>query len=182
MTDMDNGSETGCSCSKAEPTAATYAVRRGLEKVSVWFNWVAVGAVLAMFAMILIDILSSKFLNHPITATVDVASLLAAVVASFSVSQTILAGRHIEVEFIVARLPRGARKTFNAISSFLSLVFFLLIVWRTFVYAHDLQRTGESSLTQHIPMAPFAYGIAIACIPAVLIYALQTYRDMKEVR
>jgi TRAP-type C4-dicarboxylate transport system permease small subunit len=173
--DMENGNNTSCACGNAGPPVGPHpAVRRGLDKVALWFNWIAAGALLAMFAVMV--------LNRPITATVDVASLLAAIVASFSVSKTILAGRHIEVEFIVTRLPRGARKTFNTISSFLSLVFFLLIVWRAFIYAHDLQRSGESSLTQHIPMAPFVYAIAIACIPAVVIYALQTYRDTKEVR
>ena len=156
--------------------------KNGFERVATWFNWIAIGALLAMFAIMVLDILTSKIFNVPITATVDVASFLALVVASFSVSRTILAGRHIEVEFIVAKLPRGARKFFNALSSFLSLVFFLLIVWRAFVYAYSLQKTGESSLTQHIPMAPFAYGIAFACIPAVLIYAYQTYRDTKDVR
>ena len=158
------------------------SVRRGLERVADWSNRVAVGALLVMFALMVADILSSKILNRPITATVDIASLLAALVASFSVSRTILARRHIEVEFLVPRLPRGARKTFNAISSFLSFVFFLLIVWRTILYAHDLQKTGEASLTQHIPMAPFAYAIAVACVPAVLIYAVQAYRDTREVR
>jgi hypothetical protein len=50
------------------------------------------------------------------------------------------------------------------------------------MYANSLVKTGESSLTAHIPMAPFAYSIAVACLPAVLIYAYQTYRDAKEVR
>jgi TRAP-type C4-dicarboxylate transport system permease small subunit len=153
-----------------------------LERIALYFNWVAVMALLAMFAIMVLDIFTSKIFNMPITATVDVASFLALVVASFSVSRTILSRRHIEVEFIVERLPRGARKFFNTLSSFLSLVFFLLIVWRAFVYAYSLQKTGESSLTQHIPMAPFAYGIALACVPAVLIYAYQTYRDTKDVR
>lgn len=156
--------------------------KKRLERIAIWFNWVAVMALLAMFAIMVLDILASKILNRPITATVDVASLLALLAASFSVSRTILARRHIEVEFIVTRLPRGARKVFNTLSSFLSLSFFLLIVWRTFLYAYGLQKTGESSLTQHIPMAPFAYAIAVACMPAVLIYAYQTYRDSKDVR
>jgi hypothetical protein len=41
---------------------------------------------------------------------------------------------------------------------------------------------GEASLTQHIPIAPIMYGIGIAFIPAVVIYAAQVYRDVKEVR
>lgn len=163
-------------------TVAPERAKKGLEKISGWFNWVAVKALLLMFAIMVVDILSSKILNQPITATVDVVSLLALVVASFSVSWTILAHRHIEVEFIVSMFPRGARKIFNTIASFLSLAFFLLIVWRSFIYGYSLQETGERSLTQHIPMAPFAYAIAIACIPAVLIYAFQTYRDTKEMR
>ena len=163
-------------------TAGPEGVKRGLERISGWFNLVAVGALLLMFFVMVADILSSKIFNRPITFAVDVASLLALVVASFSVSRTILAGRHIEVEFIVAIFPRGVRKIFNTIASFLSLAFFLLIVWRSIVYANSLVKTGESSLTTHIPTAPFAYGIAVACIPAVLIYAFQTYRDTKEVR
>jgi TRAP-type transport system small permease protein len=154
----------------------------GLEKIAGWFNWIAIVSLFGMFAIMVSDILSSKLFNRPVIATVDIASLLAVVVASFSVSRTILAGRHIEVEFVVTTLPRGARKVLNALSSFLSLAFFLLIVWRTLIYALHLQRTGESSLTQHIPMAPFAYGMAIACIPAVMIYVYKTYSDTKKVR
>lgn len=157
-------------------------IKKGCERISGWFNLVAVGALLLMFAIMVVDILSSKILNRPIVATVDVASFLALVVASFSVSKTIIAGRHIEVEFIVTLLPRGIRKLFNVFASFLSLAFFLLIVWRSIVYANSLVKTGESSLTAHIPMAPFAYGIAVACVPAVLVYTYQTYRDMREVR
>jgi len=157
-------------------------VRGWFEKIAYWFNLVAVAALLLMFAVMVVDILSAKILNMPIVATVDLASVLALVVASFGVSRTILAGRHIEVEFIVTLFPRGVRKVFNAFASFLSLAFFVLIVWRSILYANSLVETGESSLTAHIPMAPFAYGIAIACIPAVLIYAHQTYRDTKEVR
>ena len=167
---------------RAPPKLKNREGEKGFEKTAYWFNLIAVGALLLMFAIMVVDILSAKILNRPIVATVDVASILAVVVASFSVSRTILSGRHIEVEFIVTLFPRGVRKVFNTIASFLSLAFFLLIVWRSIMYANSLVETGESSLTAHIPMAPFAYGIAIACIPAVLIYAYQVYRDSKEVR
>ena len=157
-------------------------VDRLLNRVANGFNWVALISLLIMLSVITIDILSSKLLNRPLTATVDIASLLATVVAAFAVSQTILAGRHIEVEFIVLRLPQRIRRGFNVFASFLSFLFFLLLVWRCLVYAYDLQVLGEASLTQHIPIAPFAYGIAVACIPAVIIYAVQLCRDIKKDR
>ena len=158
------------------------SVDRFLKRVGNWFNWVAVGALLAMFGVITIDILSSKILNRPITATVDIASLLAAVLAAFAVSETILAGRHIEVEFIVGSMPPRIRRAFNVFASTLSLLFFVLLVWRCFSYAGDLRVSGEASLTQHIPLAPIVYGIGFAFVPAVVIYAVHVWKDMREAR
>jgi TRAP-type C4-dicarboxylate transport system permease small subunit len=167
---------------KTAQTATPNIMEKVLDRIAGSFNLVAVAALLLMFAVMVADILSAKILNRPITATVDVASVLALSAAAFSVSRTILAKRHIEVEFFVVMFPPGVRKVFNTLASLLTLVFFILIVWRSFMYGLSLQQTGESSLTTHIPMSPFAYGIAIACVPAVLIYACQAYRDMKEVR
>lgn len=157
-------------------------MERFLNRVATFFNWIAIVALLLMFLIITLDILSSKILNRPITATVDIMSLLAAIVAAFSLSMTIIAGRHIEVEFIVAKMPADIRKIFNITSNLLAMSFFILIVWRSFVYARDLQVLGEATLTQHIPVAPFVYGIGIACIPGILIYAHRTYCYVKGVR
>jgi TRAP-type transport system small permease protein len=152
------------------------------NRVGIYLNWIAVAALLIMFILIVADILSSKFFNKPFVETVDMMSVLATVVIAFSLSVTIIAKRHIEVDFVVIRLPGVLRKACNFISSCFSMCFFCLIVWRSFVYALDLQAVGESTLTAHIPVAPFVYGIGIGCIPAVFIYAFTAYRDIKEVR
>lgn len=150
-----------------------------IDKIAGFFNWIAIIALLLMFAAVAIDILSSKILNRPITATVDIMSLLATSVASFSLSRTILAGRHIEVEFITARMPSNMARAAFVFSRLVSMCFFMLVVWRTFVYAHNLYILKEATLTQHIPVAPFAYAMGIAFTPAVIIYALETYRGIK---
>lgn len=155
---------------------------RVLDKISQFFNWIAMIALFLMFGVVSVDILSSKIFNKPITAAVDFMSLLAAIVASFSLAQTIKANRHIEVEFIVTKLPIRLRKFFNVISSLFSMCFFILVAWKSFVYARNLHVLGEATLTQHIPIAPFVYGMGVACIPAILIYALKAIKDTKEVR
>lgn len=150
-----------------------------IDKIAGLFNWVAIVALLLMFAVVAIDILSSKILNKPVTATVDIMSLLATTVASFSLSRTILAGRHIEVEFITSRVPLIMARVAFVFSRLLSMCFFILVVWRTFVYAHNLYILKEATLTQHIPVAPFAYAMGVAFIPAIIIYALEIYRGIK---
>ncbi|MEO0278526.1 MAG: TRAP transporter small permease [candidate division WOR-3 bacterium] len=152
-----------------------------LARISALFNWLAVIALLLMFAIVSADILSSKIFGRPITGAVDYVSLLAVIVASFSVSQTILAGRHIEVEFIVIRLPIPMRKAFNLLSSLLSAGFFALVALKSLSYARHVQLMREATLTERIPIAPFVYAMAVACIPAIFIYALRAYKDTKEV-
>lgn len=153
-----------------------------LARISALFNWLAVIALLLMFGIVSADILSSKIFGRPITGAVDYVSLLAVIVASFSVSQTILAGRHIEVEFIVIRLPIPMRKAFNLLSSVLSAGFFALVALKSLSYARHVQLMREATLTERIPIAPFVYAMAVACIPAIFIYALRAYKDTKEVR
>ncbi|HOP85266.1 MAG TPA: TRAP transporter small permease [Syntrophorhabdaceae bacterium] len=157
-------------------------MERLFNKITGFFNWIAVIALLLMFATITLDILSSKIINRPITATVDIMSLLATCVASFSLAETIKAGRHIEVDFIISRMPFKIRKILNVVSRLLSMGFFMLIVWRSLVYARNLQVLKEATLTQHIPVAPFVYGIAVACIPAIFIYLVDAYRSIREVK
>jgi TRAP-type C4-dicarboxylate transport system permease small subunit len=182
VADTQSVNERTCACDTAGAGPGVPSLGEFLEKLASWFNWVAIVALLLMFGVMVADILSAKILNLPITATVDVVSLLAVLVASFSVSKTILAGRHIEVEFVVCRLPKGLRRGFNTASSCLVFLFLLLIIWRSFAYGVHLFRAGESSLTAHIPNAPFVIAMAVACIPAVLIYAARVYRDAKEAR
>jgi len=154
-------------------------LRKLVEKMGSFFNWIAILSVLLMFVVITADILSSKILNKPITAAFDIVSLLGICVASFSLAETIIAGRHIEVEFIVAKMPFTVAKVLNVLSRVLSIVFFILIVWRSFIYGYHLQLVKEATMTQRIPVAPFVYAIGVACIPAIFIYAIQAYQNLK---
>lgn len=153
-----------------------------LTAASASFSWVAIAALFLMLVVVAVDILSSKIFNRPVTAAVDVASVAAICVIAFALPQTVLAGRHIEVEFVVARLPKRLRQACNAFSSLLSLGFFALLAWRLYVYAQELSASNEVTLTQHIPLAPLAYAVAIVCVPAAAMYARQFWQDVRKGR
>jgi TRAP-type C4-dicarboxylate transport system permease small subunit len=107
-----------------------------------------------------------------------IAQLLA---MSFAVSTALILGRHVQVEFFVMLLPDRAAAFVDCIVNFLGLFLFMLIVWRLFVFGHELNIDGEVSSTARIPFYPFVYGAAFACIPACLVYIYMFIDSIRKV-
>jgi len=149
--------------------------------MSNWFNWVALAGLTVMLGLITVDIVGTKIFKQPIPGAMDLTSLLGLVVIAFSVAQTQVMNRHITVDFLTLRLPKHLRMLVRSISTFLCLLFFIVIIWRAFLYAHDMHVLGDASLTVKIPLAPFAYGLAIAFVPMLLILLIKFYNIMKGV-
>jgi TRAP-type C4-dicarboxylate transport system permease small subunit len=157
-----------------------------LEKVtrhiSRWFNGVALIALSAMLFLVTVDIIGAKVFSLPVPGAMDLTSLLGVLVIGFSMTQTYMKGRHITVDFVMILAPRRLRRISRILSACLCTLFFAFIVWRLFLYAHDLQTYGEKSLTVKIPLFPFAYALAVAFVPMLLAVPIQLYRIWKGSR
>lgn len=58
----------------------------------------------------------------------------------------------------------------NTISSFLGVIFFILVAWQTAVFATTIWKRGETSETLRIIYHPFVYLVALCC--ALLAFVL----------
>jgi len=144
-----------------------------VNSLSNWLNWVAGAGLIAMLALIVADIIGAKLFKWPIPGGIEIVGFLGVVVTAFAVAYTQVVRGHIEVEFLVARLPQRARM---AIASFvypLGMVLFALLAWRSYDFGRALQVSGEVSMTQGIPFYPFIYGIAFCSISVFLVLLVQ---------
>lgn len=149
----------------------------GLEKfekfnnrVSMGIEWVGLVAFVFMMLVTTIDVVGAKVFFRPLPGSLDIMMLAQLICMTFAVSAALLLGRHVQVEVFVLLLPKRLQDYTECLVRFLGLALFVLIVWRLFVYGHDLQFKGEVSPTIRVPLYPFAYGAAFACIPACLVY------------
>jgi hypothetical protein len=53
-------------------------------------------------------------------------------------------------------------------------------VWRLTALGYLLQTSGDYSATIHIPYYPFAYGIALACIPVCVVFLLEFLKSLRK--
>lgn len=146
-----------------------------------WIEWVGVVGILTMMVITCLDVLGSKLILRPVFGSIDIVVLAQVVCVSFGAASTLILGRHIQVEFFVILLPERAKAAVDVIANALGLLLFILIVWRLSVYGHYMQTGAEVSATARIPLYPFVYGIALACVPICMVFILELIHSVIRV-
>lgn len=150
------------------------------RRLSSWFEWIGLAGLLIVMLITCIDVVGAKVFLWPVLGALDIVMLSQIVAIAFAASMALILGRHIRVEFFVARLPRRAQAVIEIIVSLLGLGLFIVIVWRLCVLGYSFQTSGEYSATAHIPYYPFAYGIALASIPVCLVFLVEFLKSLTK--
>ena len=131
--------------------------------------FVAGAAIVAMMLITCADVVLRLF-RRPIPGTYEVVCYLAAVAVSFAMAHTLINKGHVAVNLVLRLLPKRLRLSIEFLDAALSLVLFSLLSWQSVLYALDLKRIHEVSLTLEIPYYPFILGVAFSS--AVVALAL----------
>ena len=150
------------------------------RRLSDWFEWLALAALLLMMVITCIDVVGAKVFRWRLLGAIDIVQLSQIVAMSFAASMALLLGRHIQVEFFFNLLPRRAQAVIDSVVPMLGLGLFIVIVWRLCVLGYSFQSTGEYTATAYIPIYPFAYAVAFACIPMCLILLLEFLKSLTK--
>ena len=153
---------------------------RIVHSLSNWLNWIAGVGLVAMLVLIVADVIAAKLFEWPIPGGIEVVGFLGVIVIAFSIAHTQVLRGHIEVEFLVTRLPQAAQQIIASIVYVFGMVLFALLAWRSYDFAHALQVSGEVSMTQEIPFYPLIYGIAFCCISVLLVLLVQLLRTVTK--
>jgi TRAP-type C4-dicarboxylate transport system permease small subunit len=137
--------------------------------ISTLFESIGLAGLLVMMLITCMDVVGAKIFLRPVPGSIDIVMLSQLVAISFAGASALLLGRHVQVDFFVPILPPRIRDIVECVMSFFALVLFLLIIWRLSAYGHSLLVGKEVSPTAYIPLYPFSYGIALACIPICLV-------------
>ena len=146
------------------------------QKVSGWVEWIGLIALLLIMCITCVDVIGAKLFRAPLFGSIDMVMLAQLVAISFAGAMALILGRHVQVEFFVPLLPKRLQIVIDCIVHFLGFTLFVIIVWRLFAYGYSLQTGGEESMTARIPLYPFAYGAAVACIAVCLVF-LHSFLD-----
>jgi len=154
------------------------------EKFNRWLSvcceWLGLAAILVMMAVTCIDVVGSKLFHRPLLGSIDMVQLSQIVAISFAAGMAQILGRHVQVEFVYNLLPRRAQAVIDSIWPLLSLGLFIVVIWRLWVLGNSFKTTGEYTATAYIPLYPFAYALALACIPVCLVLLMEFLKSLMK--
>ena len=78
-------------------------------------------------------------------------------------------GGHVNVDVLVEHLPAAAKKGLALFNRMLGMVFFVLLGVNLFLLGEDLYKSGEVSLTLHVPYYPVAYILSLCAFVEALV-------------
>ena len=151
------------------------------HRISDWFEWIGLVALLLMMVITCVDVVGAKVFHWRLFGAIDTVMLSQIVAIAFPASMALILGRHIQVHFLIDRLPRRARAVVDSIVLFLGLGLFSLIIWQLCMLGYTFQTSGEYSQSAYIPYFPFAYCIALASIPLSLVLLTKFLKSIRRV-
>jgi TRAP-type C4-dicarboxylate transport system permease small subunit len=163
------------------PKGLIERLEKALVVFSKWATVVAGIALVGMLAVSIADVLGNKIFRRPIQGASEYLSFLALITIVFALSFSMIEKAHVQVDVFTNKLPHRLRAFIEAFVAFLSLGLFVLLTWFSVQYGIQLQKSHELSMTQRIPVFPFAHAVAFACLPACLYLLLEFLRWAKKV-
>jgi TRAP-type C4-dicarboxylate transport system permease small subunit len=164
----------------ARPAGPFDRFERIARTLSKWLNWIAGAGLTVMLLLVVGDIIGIKIFSNPIPGGIEMVAFMNVVGIGFAIAYTQVLRGHIQVDFLVMKLPRIPRASLEAFTSFLGMAFFVILAWRSWDYARVLQASGEVSMTQRIPFYPFVFGLAFSYFVTFLVLTVDFIKAIKE--
>lgn len=150
------------------------------ERIAQYLLYAGIFSILLMLVVNFVDVFGAKLFNKPLPGATEYTSLFQVVAISTAIAYTLLQGRHIRIDFLVNKLRREVRKAIVTLVIVLEMSLFVVIVWRGYLYAYSLMRSGELGATSELPFYPFAFVLAFSGIPVILLLIERFLKELRE--
>lgn len=129
---------------------------------------VAMGILATMMFLIFTAVLFRYLFNRPVPGDNELVEFMMGIVVTFSVAYTAYKKSHIGVDLLLVRLKEKTRKLIGVVTSFLTLILFILICWQAYILIGEDYHEKLESAVLYIPVYPFiivvTVGFVILCL------------------
>ena len=139
-------------------------VEKSVNFIARWLNWLAALAIVAVMLIVCANVLARGIFGIPLKGTVDIVSLLGAIVIGGAISYTQVLKGHIRITLLIDKLPAPGRTILIGLIDLVGMLLFGIISWQTILFAMGTHENGELSEVLKIPITPFAFIVSAGCI------------------
>jgi TRAP-type C4-dicarboxylate transport system permease small subunit len=152
-----------------------------LNKLSDILKIIGAVALTVMMMLTVVDVIG-RFFKSPIFGSVELVGFLATIVVAAALPYTYKMDGHVGVEILVRLLPDKPQIWIDIVTRTLTLVLFILITWQMFLYADDIQHTGEVSMNLQFPIYYIVYLLSFALLIFTVTIVEMIFQDIQKLR
>ena len=117
-------------------------------------------AVLTLMSLATVNVVLRIF-HIPFRGAYEIVSFLGAVVIAFALGYTQKRKDHIVVDILTEKFPKKVNKMLDVINYVITMIFFAVVAWQTFIWGMKIWVSGEVSETLKIIYHPFIFSVSI---------------------
>lgn len=122
-------------------------------------NIIAEAVLFIMLMLTVVDVILRSF-SRPLVGTYELVAVAGAVVIGFAVPQTSWERGHVYVDFLLEKRSEAIKNAFFICTRIVGIILWAFLSYNLLKKGLHLYKTGEVSLTLHIPYYPAAYSLA----------------------
>jgi TRAP-type transport system small permease protein len=145
-------------------------IRKVVLPVSRILGDVSMIPVVFMTLLIVVDVLSRRFLNAPIKGSKDMTELAFSISVFLPLAWCAVKGGHVDLDVLVMRFPRKLRLNIEVAVLLLTTLMLGVLSWQLAAYGVRLQNMNQETAVLGIPVFPFLYLAAVGSIFLTLVY------------
>lgn len=144
---------------------------------------IAFGASMLALMMLLtaLDVGLRYVFNRPLAGAFELVGYMMAILVPFSIAYCAQQKEHVGVDLVIGRFSRKVRNVVDIITTFITLIFVIVIAWQNVVYFFEVKESGLTSAVLLIPAYPFIAPTAIAFATFALILVVHLIELISEV-
>lgn len=162
------------------------ALGRAVDFLSRKIVWLSALSVLAIFLVVVIDVIGRYFFSHPIQGSNDIGEVILVCIAYFAMPFTQLNKEHVRVTLVWGKLPPKGKAIGDGIAFLFGAVVYALIFWnlakRTWeLLAGTYPSTSETAVLG-ISHIPFLVVASVGALVFVFILLADSVRGFARLR
>ncbi len=133
---------------------------------------VAATILMAMMLLTAADVVLRYIFNRPISGGFELVEYMMAVLIPFSIVYCADQRSHVAVDLILGRFSQRVQTVFDSMTTFITLLFAVLIAWENVIYFRETYASQVTSAVLLIPTYPFVAPVSIGIGTFALIMLL----------
>ncbi len=154
-------------------------MKKAVDGLVSLLKWIGAFSIAGMMLLTCADVVM-RAAGRPIWGAVEVAGFLATIALACALPFTHVMRGHVGVDMVVRHLPERLQAVVDLITGLLATLLFILVSWRSFLYATTLKKSGEVSMTLEFPAYVFVYFIGFAFAVLSLAILLDVIYSFKK--